>query len=67
MTLQSSAALVTEVADLLTVATDTGSPISPVRHLIGGADIGLAYAVQQEIVARRLRRRAAKWSAARSA
>ena len=53
MSLESSAVVVTEVADLLTAATDTGSPISPVRHLIGGADIGLAYAVQQELVRRR--------------
>lgn len=54
MTLQSSAALVTEVADLLTGASDSGSPISPVRELIGDADIGLAYAVQHELVRRRL-------------
>ncbi|MDX1876127.1 fumarylacetoacetate hydrolase family protein [Mycolicibacterium sp. 120266] len=53
MTLHSSAALVTEVADLLAAAAESGSPVSPVRDLIGDADIGLAYAVQQELVRRR--------------
>lgn len=53
MSLHSGTAVVTEAADLLTNAADTGRPISPVRHLIGSADIGLAYAVQQELVRRR--------------
>ncbi|HTY29376.1 MAG TPA: 2-keto-4-pentenoate hydratase, partial [Mycobacterium sp.] len=38
----------------MTLAVKTGQPVAPVRGLIGDDDIGAAYAVQQELVARRI-------------
>lgn len=41
-------------AEILREAQRTGTPCGPVRDLIGDADIGAAYAVQQELTAHRL-------------
>ena len=46
--------LITEAADQITLAVNTRQPVAPVRGLIGDGDIGAAYAVQQELVARRI-------------
>ncbi|MFF4081582.1 2-keto-4-pentenoate hydratase [Streptomyces sp. NPDC001777] len=47
---------VAEAAARLLSAADTHVPCAPVRDLIGAADIGAAYAVQQRITAARLAR-----------
>ncbi|MES3636576.1 fumarylacetoacetate hydrolase family protein [Mycobacterium intracellulare] len=45
---------IVKAADQLQLATTTGQPVAPVRHLIGADGIAAAYAVQQELVARRI-------------
>ena len=47
-------AVVTDVADRIAMAASTGCPTEPIRALIGDADIDAAYAVQQELVSRRI-------------
>jgi 2-keto-4-pentenoate hydratase len=44
---------VTAAADRIEKAATTGVPCAPVRDLIGGEDLGVAYAVQQVLVERR--------------
>jgi 2-keto-4-pentenoate hydratase len=46
--------VITEAADRITLAANTGRPGAPVRSLIGDTDVEAAYAVQQELVARRI-------------
>jgi 2-keto-4-pentenoate hydratase len=48
--------VVAEAADRLESAERTRRPVPPVRDLLGSTDVGLAYAVQQELVDRRLAR-----------
>lgn len=45
---------VIEAADLLAAAADSATPTAPVRALLGDSDIAAAYAVQQELVRRRV-------------
>ena len=45
---------VTEAADRIALATSTGRPTPPIRTLIGDTDIETAYAVQQELIGRRI-------------
>lgn len=47
-------AAVNEAAARLLAAYEAGSPVAPVRDLIGSADIEAAYAVQQRIIAARV-------------
>ena len=47
-------ATVTEAADRIALAARNRQPIAPVRTLIGESDIDLAYAVQQELISRRI-------------
>jgi 2-keto-4-pentenoate hydratase len=47
-------AVVTDVADRIAMAASTGCPTAPIRTLIGDTDIDTAYAVQQELVSRRI-------------
>lgn len=49
-----NAAMIGEAADRIESAAVTGQPVSPVRSLIGADNIGAAYAVQQELTARRI-------------
>ena len=46
--------IIREAADRIESATVTGEPIPPVRGLIGAENIDAAYAVQQELIARRI-------------
>ena len=48
-------ATVTEAADRIALAARNRQPIAPVRTLIGESDIDLAYAVQQELISRRIK------------
>jgi 2-keto-4-pentenoate hydratase len=48
------AMLVREVADRIESALATGQPVPPVRNLIGAQDIEQAYAVQHEVIRRRV-------------
>jgi 2-keto-4-pentenoate hydratase len=45
---------ITEAVDRITSALTTSQPVAPIRGLIGETDIDAAYAVQQELVARRI-------------
>jgi 2-keto-4-pentenoate hydratase len=45
---------VTDAADRIALATSTGRPTPPIRTLIGDTDIETAYAVQQELIGRRI-------------
>ena len=47
-------ATVTEAADRIALAARNRQPIAPVRTLIGESNIDLAYAVQQELISRRI-------------
>jgi 2-keto-4-pentenoate hydratase len=47
-------ATVAEAADRIALAASIGQPIAPIRTLIGESDIDLAYAVQQELISRRI-------------
>ena len=47
-------ATVTEAANRIALAARNRQPIAPVRTLIGDSDIDLAYAVQQELISRRI-------------
>jgi 2-keto-4-pentenoate hydratase len=51
---QSRRAVVAEAAERLEAAARTGIPCAPVRDLIGDSDVALAYAVQQQLIHRRL-------------
>ncbi len=46
--------LIREAADRIEAAAATRQPVAPVRRLIGADDIGAAYAVQQELIGRRI-------------
>ena len=46
--------LIREAADRIEAAAATSQPVAPVRGLIGADDIGAAYAVQQELIGRRI-------------
>ncbi|WP_067840347.1 2-keto-4-pentenoate hydratase [Nocardia lijiangensis] len=48
------ATIVAIAADRITDALRTGQPVEPVRTLLGGGGIALAYAVQEELTRRRL-------------
>lgn len=56
MTLQDIEQTVDRAAELLLAAERDRRPTDPVRELIGGADIDLAYRVQQRIIAARVAR-----------
>ena len=45
---------VIDAADRIALATSTGQPTPPIRTLIGDTDIETAYAVQQELIGRRI-------------
>jgi 2-keto-4-pentenoate hydratase len=45
---------VIDAADRIALATSTGQPTAPIRTLIGDTDIETAYAVQQELIGRRI-------------
>ncbi|MGW4351436.1 2-keto-4-pentenoate hydratase [Nocardia sp. NPDC004582] len=49
-----SDAAITEAARRLADAARTGTPVAPVKDLIGGSDIGVAYRVQQQLTEWRL-------------
>jgi len=46
--------VITDAADRIELAASTGQPTAPVRTLIGHTDVDAAYAVQQELVSRRV-------------
>ena len=46
--------LVIDAADRIAMAASTGRPTAPIRNLIGDSDVGAAYAVQQELINRRI-------------
>ncbi|MFF7392974.1 2-keto-4-pentenoate hydratase [Streptomyces scabiei] len=48
--------VIAQAAARLTGAMERGRAVAPVRDLLGAQDIGAAYAVQQELTRRRLRR-----------
>jgi 2-keto-4-pentenoate hydratase len=45
---------VIDAADRIALAISTGQPTPPIRALIGDTDIEMAYAVQQELIGRRI-------------